>query len=107
VSGALLKRCTCPPNGGCTDPCSRKRQVASKRLKSAKQIYRELGARVRRERELICMSQGDFAKMLGYARTSIVNFEAGEQEIPLYQINRMAKILMCPARRLLDGLLYE
>ena len=53
------------------------------------------------------MSQGDFAKMLGYARTSIVNFEAGEQEIPLYQINRMAKILMCPARRLLDGLLYE
>ena len=79
----------------------------AKRLRSAKAIYKDLGNRVRIEREAICMTQAQLAKAIGYSRTSVTNLEAGKQAIPLHQIHVIARALMTPPHRLIDGLLYS
>lgn len=67
-------------------------------------IYMAIAARVRMIRETLDMSQADLAKKLGYTRTSMVNFEAGRQRLPLHQLQEIAKALNTTPRNLLKGI---
>lgn len=71
--------------------------------KEIEPVYRALAARVQMIREAIGMSQGDLAKAIGYTRTSIVNFEAGRQRVPMHQVEVIAKALNTTPKHLMRG----
>ena len=72
--------------------------------KEIEPVYRALAARVQMIREAIGMTQAELAKRCGYTRTSLVNFEAGRQRLPLHQIEVIAKALSSTPRHLLKGI---
>lgn len=49
-------------------------------------LYRQLGKRIRTQRESVNMTQEELATAIGMLRTSIVNIEAGRQRPPLHVI---------------------
>lgn len=72
--------------------------------KEIEPVYRALGARVQMIRETIGMTQAELAKRCGYTRTSLVNFEAGRQRMPLHQVEAVAIALSSTPRNLLKGI---
>ncbi|MDE2105996.1 MAG: helix-turn-helix transcriptional regulator [Patescibacteria group bacterium] len=65
----------------------------SKRQSRVEPIYALIGAEVRRRRILAGISQQRMADILGVTRTSITNFEAGRQRMPLHLIDVAALVL--------------
>ena len=60
-------------------------------------IYQTIGARIRRARESLKMSQADLAIKLGYqSSTTISYFEAGERKISIQDLQRVARTLGLP-----------
>lgn len=56
-------------------------------------FYREIGSRIRIEREELGFSQKELADGVGLTRTSIVNIEAGRQHLPLHTLYAIADAL--------------
>ena len=67
-------------------------------------IYQGLGARVRMIREALGINQEELAKRVGLQRTSIVNFEAGRQRVPMHDVESLARALGTTPKNLLKGL---
>ena len=71
-------------------------------------LYQIVGERVRRHRESLHMSQEVLGDRIGRARTTVSNFEAGRQKLPLHQLLLIAMALdvelrdLIPAREELD-----
>lgn len=64
-------------------------------------LYREIGWRIRKERDELGFSQADLAQEIGLTRTSIVNIEAGRQRLPIHMLYAVAHALGVPATCLL------
>jgi transcriptional regulator with XRE-family HTH domain len=58
--------------------------------------YRDVGSRVRAARAGANLTQDDLAKSVGVTRSSIANFEAGRQRIPLHVFALIAETLKAP-----------
>lgn len=57
------------------------------------EVYREIGRRIRAEREALGFSQVDLAKEIGLTRTSITNIEAGRQRMLIHTLYDIANAL--------------
>lgn len=75
-----------------------------KRSMQVEPIYAAIGLRVRRLRLGLGVTQGELAESVGLTRTSIVNFEAGNQRCKLHDIEAMADELNSTPRELLKGI---
>ena len=64
-------------------------------------LYKEVGARVRRARLHAGLSQGELASNAGLTRTSIVNVESGRQRVPLHRLFEIARVLQIAPQDLL------
>jgi excisionase family DNA binding protein len=67
-------------------------------------VYRLFGARVQQLREVLGVSQEEFAKKVALTRTSITNIEAGKQRILLHDVERFASAFGVTARHLMKGI---
>ncbi len=68
-------------------------------------IYQGLGARCRMIRETLGLSQEDVAaRMAGWTRTSVVNFEQARQRISMHKVEQIATALGTTPKNLLKGL---
>lgn len=56
-------------------------------------FYRDVGSRVRTARAAANLTQDDLAKSVGVTRSSIANFEAGRQRIPLHVFALIAEAM--------------
>lgn len=56
-------------------------------------LYREIGNRVRAERESLGFSQVELAEEIGLTRTSVTNIETGRQRPPLSTLYSIANAL--------------
>lgn len=56
-------------------------------------LYRYVGARLRRRRNELGMSQGELANAVGLLRTSVTNIEAGRQKAPLHILYKICAVL--------------
>lgn len=56
-------------------------------------LYREIGARIRAEREDLGFDQGELAEEIGLTRTSITNIEAGRQRMLIHTLYAIANAL--------------
>lgn len=54
-------------------------------------LYREIGRRIRAEREALGFCQSDVATYVGLTRTSMVNIESGRQRLPLHALYAIAE----------------
>jgi transcriptional regulator with XRE-family HTH domain len=75
-----------------------------KEPKPIEPIYAAIGARVRYIRDVIGMDQTTLAKQTGLTRTSLTNFEAGNQRCPLHVIEKMATALNTTPKHLMKGI---
>lgn len=66
-----------------------------------KQLYEQLGKRVKARRKGQELSQAQLAKQVDLTRTSISNIEAGRQHLPLHVLYRLAQCLHCRPHDLL------
>jgi transcriptional regulator with XRE-family HTH domain len=57
------------------------------------ELYREIGTRIRRERDSLGFSQIDLATEVGLTRTSIVNIESGRQRLPIHVLYSIASAM--------------
>jgi len=63
----------------------------------AEALYRQIGERIRRARELAKMSQDDLARELGYnSSTTISYYEAGMRKVSIADLARIARLLGLP-----------
>lgn len=62
-------------------------------MKDKKEFYAFIGKTIRDARKSIKMRQKDFGNLLGISRTSIVNIEAGRQNISLWQFFLISRIV--------------
>ena len=67
-------------------------------------IYGAISSRVRYMRETLGVTQEELAKRIGLTRTSLVNFENGNQRCMLHTIEDMARALGTTPKQLLKGL---
>lgn len=58
-----------------------------------KRLYLELGARVRRKREVLDLTQDELAFSVGISRSSIANIERGRQHAPVHLLFQLAEEL--------------
>lgn len=70
-------------------------------------FYREIGKRIRSEREALGFSQKEIADEVGMSRTSIVNIEAGRQHLPLHTLCVIADALGISVNCLIPNNLRE
>jgi transcriptional regulator with XRE-family HTH domain len=64
-------------------------------------IYREFGAKVRKSRNAVELTQDVLAERVGLSRTSITNIESGRQKILLHQFFLLAEALSVSPQALL------
>lgn len=81
---------------------TRKKRAAPKKVEP---VYGSIGEVTRFIRVRRGMTQQALARILGVSRTSVVNFEAGNQRFPLHRIPELAWALGTSPRRLLQELL--
>lgn len=60
---------------------------------NAKEIYKNLGARIRDLRKSLPQTQDQFAKQAGISRASLANIEAGRQQVLVHHLFTFAHIL--------------
>lgn len=58
-----------------------------------KHFYKGVGISIKRAREKAGLNQSDLARLLGVARTSVTNMEAGNQAISLYYASLIAEVM--------------
>lgn len=75
--------------------------------KDQKELYIELGNRIRIARERKGVSQSIFASMLGLSRSSIVNIEKGRQRPSVHLLYEISQNINTELTELLTGLLQE
>lgn len=63
-------------------------------------IYRRLGARIRRRRHWIGLTQAQLAVRVKLSRASIANIETGHQRLLLHQVDTFARALRTTMKRL-------
>jgi transcriptional regulator with XRE-family HTH domain len=68
-----------------------------------KNVYSELGLRVRYYRQQAQMTQLELARRVGLGRTSITNIELGQQHIPLHLLYPIAHALGQTPQKLLPA----
>ena len=64
-------------------------------------LYKEIGQRIKRQRENKNLSQEELAIKIGLTRTSITNLEAGRQNISLKTLLNISDALNIDARNFL------
>ena len=62
--------------------------------------YPKLGGLFRTYRQQAGLTQEELAGQMGLKRTSIVNFEAGRQDMPLKKVLKLASLLKIPKTKL-------
>jgi transcriptional regulator with XRE-family HTH domain len=67
-------------------------------------LYRQLGQKIRTQREMIGMTQKDLGKEVGLSRTSVTNVERGRQQMLVHQLIGFAIALKIDSGELLKGL---
>jgi transcriptional regulator with XRE-family HTH domain len=70
-------------------------------------LYKELGARIKKHRELKGFKQAPFAELLKISRASLVNIEKGRQHSPLHNLYEIARLLGLSVAELIPELLEE
>ncbi len=69
-------------------------------------IYKQIGQRIREERERAGVSQEWLAERIGLTRTSVLNIEhGGRQRVHIHTIAQIAKALKIQQRRIYRGVL--
>lgn len=66
-------------------------------------IYAALGAKVRRQREELRMTQAELSARIGLSRASVANIEGGRQAVLLHQFLALASALSTPPLDLLPA----
>lgn len=56
-------------------------------------LYREIGLRIKNEREALGFTQIDLAAEIGLTRTSVVNIESGRQRLPIHVLYSIASAM--------------
>jgi ribosome-binding protein aMBF1 (putative translation factor) len=67
-------------------------------------VYRQIGARVRRLRENLQLSQSELAARIGYQRPTLVNFENGRKRISMHRLEKIALALGITPKGLMKGI---
>lgn len=70
---------------------------------SIKQLYAEIGTRIRSARKQEGWSQVDLGEVVGLTRSSIANIEAGRQHAPVHVVVLIAHTLNIPVETLLPS----
>lgn len=70
-------------------------------------LYREIGARIRDEREDLGFSQRELGEEIGLFQSAISRIEAGEQQIPIHLLLAIARALGVSASCLLPDTFLE
>lgn len=65
------------------------------------ELYRLVGAEIRRRRECMGKTQDELALRVGLSRASVANLEAGRQAVPLHHLVEIAAALGASAADLL------
>jgi DNA-binding XRE family transcriptional regulator len=69
-------------------------------------IYKQIGQRIREERQRAGVSQEWLAQRIGLTRTSVLNIEhGGRQRVHIHTIAQIAKALNIQQRRIYRGVL--
>lgn len=66
-------------------------------------VYQAIAARIRMLRNMLDISQDDFAKRVGLERTSVTNIEAGRQRFLVDDVEKFAAALGTSPKNLLKG----
>lgn len=73
--------------------CSGDAAMAKERAGREGELYRSVGAEIRRRRERLRTTQDELALQVGLSRASVANVEAGRQAVPLHLLVDIASAL--------------